>query len=164
MNAVSVPVPWLKIEAGEQRYPYWSVTRIEYADPGDTLIYVHFEDERGAPVRDVGVRQAWPDDSVVLYSQEGGDKEGRADLPMSHDGGFYPERGEVGPYGVVPVDPGDSVSGFGLPNFHHVRYDVYLRRVLAPLPVPTGEGKDRELRAVLLGAAESLAAQLRSLG
>jgi hypothetical protein len=106
---------------------YWRIVKAEFWDEkerqGKHHIFVNVLDEQGARLYGQSVIIEWPDDRVVLVTENKPEPEYSVNFPL--DVNHYPPWGTLGAFTAsVEGLPSDKVAGMGLPPKN--RFVVYL--------------------------------------
>jgi len=124
LNALNIKLIPATVQAGQL---YWRLTKAEFWDEkerqGKNHIFINVLDERGVRIIGQRVIIEWPDEKLVLVTEDKPTPEYSANYPL--DINHYTPWGTLGAF-TASVDglPSDKVAGMGLPSMN--KLVVYL--------------------------------------
>ena len=108
--------------------------------------------ENGGLVAGIPIR-FWTHADNANHTNQVTKRSGWANLPLSPDASFVPDRGEVGPWAWRPASyPADTVIGGGLPQRWHVSTFAVWERTIEPVTTPPdddGDGENSDIQQLI---------------
>ncbi len=164
--------PWVEVERYAGVGGYWRLTDFWYVPPtqvgsGPANIYWLAYRADGTPAWDAHAHLLNGGDARLSF-KENPAHQAEANAGMSHNGVFYPDRGQRGPYRARMDGNSDVLTGMGLPFAGHAQYWGVWKWVEAGAPPvePPGDGSKYvtadELNARLVGERNNLVAALET--